>query len=68
MKSLVLEASGGESILGGARSMADLASGRVISGGSTLTMQVALCLILTPKHLAAKFASSGARATGVASV
>ncbi|XPE48240.1 transglycosylase domain-containing protein [Shigella flexneri] len=32
----------------------DLHSGRVISGGSTLTMQVARLLILTPKHLAAK--------------
>ncbi len=61
MKIAGSEASWGESILGGARSMARFHLGRVISGGSTLTMQVARLLDLTPKHLAAKFASSGAR-------
>ncbi len=52
---------GGESILGGARSMARSHFGKGISGGSTLTMQVARLLDPHPKHLAAKFASSGAR-------
>ncbi|NYY78146.1 hypothetical protein DMI69_07780 [Escherichia coli] len=58
---MVLEASGVNPFSVARAARQDLTSGRVISGGSTLTMRWRACLILTPKRLAAKFASSGAR-------
>ncbi|XPE25359.1 transglycosylase domain-containing protein [Shigella sonnei] len=45
---------GGESVLGGACSLARFTSGRVISGGSTLTMQVARLLDPHPKTFGGK--------------